>query len=206
MLRQTLLQLEYWFIGRPRGERRSIFFLLGLCIPVLFYLIFWTPLLGYSDRLSGQLLESKQRYQQWEKQIEIFKKISSDPRVLEWKREQEILDRNTKNIKNNLSGESSFLTEELMSLVFQEQNTIQLEKVQFKKSNLSVPFVYSVPLEIRLLDLNLSGEYFDFVHYLKRIEGAWPMLKFNSLTYRVNNYPRADIQMELAVLYAKKNS
>lgn len=205
MKKQPLLQLEYWFLGRPRNEKRLMFLLAAIGLPALFYLLAWLPLLTYSGNLSNRLSEAKQRYQQWGEQNEVFKKVSSDPRVLQWKREQELLERNTKNIKNNLSGEGNFLTEELLSLVFQEQNTIQLEKVQFGKSNQTLPFDYVVPLEVRALDLNLSGEYFDFVHYLERIENSWPMLKLNEVNYKVNDYPRANIQLGLAVLYAKKN-
>lgn len=205
MINNPRLSLEYWFVVRPKSERRLIFLLVMIGIPALFYLLLWRPLNSYTIMLDGQIKEAKMRYQQWMVQVESLKKISNDPRVLQWKREQEIFEKNKKNLSNVLNGSNTFLHEELLSLLFQQQNSIQLEKINYGKMDLSAPFQYTIPLGIRILSLDLSGEYFDFVRYLERLENAWPSLKINNITYQVVDYPRANIQLELAVLYAKKS-
>ncbi|MGF1725762.1 MSHA biogenesis protein MshJ [Photobacterium nomapromontoriensis] len=103
------------------------------------------------------------------------------------------------------------LGDRVASLVAPEQMAVVMEQVLQRSKRLNLKAVESLPpvqlvgtdehgYYIHPLRLTLRGRYFDVVAYLEQLEQLSVKYYWRSLSYKVDNYPWADIQLEVYTL------
>lgn len=140
--------------------------------------------------------------------IMIERKLRNDPNQ-DVERSINRLERENSTLDNKLQGRVASLVTPiqmsgLMEQVLQRSDRLKLVSLE------SLPSVQLISGEdegyyIHPVRLNLRGRYFDVVDYLGRLEALPVKYYWRSLSYQVDKYPWADIQLDVYTLGESKD-
>ena len=200
-------QLKKWYALRNLREKLLC---IGLCwalIYAIFSFIILIPLERKQELLIADIKVAENQVHDWKIQIEALQKIPSSPLYKKWLSEHREFDTKTKAYRSLLQSTASINWEDIVKFILQSDNNIIIEQIKnFPEERYNPPEMkIPVPVYQQRLLLVIQSNYFDTLAYLKRLQKTLPTIHWKSLSYHVEQYPVAKVEMEFLVLYEKTN-
>lgn len=204
-MKTHLIKFKKWFDARVVREKLLVIGLIWAFIYAVFSLLLFQPLDKKITKIRAEILEAKNQLSNWHLQIEALKKIGESELYKNWVKQEKIFENKKNTYKSQLILSSAIQWQGIVKSVLSSWENVTIEQIQNKSESLYViPEIRSVnKIYQQKLNLIVTSNYFDTINYLKRLEKILPTIHWDSLSYKVIQYPKARIEMEFSVLYEK---
>jgi MSHA biogenesis protein MshJ len=207
-MQNYLLVFKDWYELRPRREQLLMLVLSLALLYAIFSLFLFRPLSIQAEELHNTINASNEQLLSWDTQLNALNKISSSSLYKKWVQSHQSSETLQSEFKFLL--QSSPLTHwlDIMKAILHTQTNIMLLQVKNTPEQIyNLPGVINPSNKIyqQQFQITVTGNFYDTVNYLQRLEELLSYIHWDSLNYQVMQYPIAKVDMEFSILYEKNS-
>lgn len=206
MINAYIEQYREWFNAREKREKVLVFIASWAVIYALFTLLLFNPIGEKNDELRKEVTTTSNEIKKTEDQLKFLNEIPNTPIYKDWVKQNQQYQSLKKEYAALLTTSTKERWEEIIRTILASHPNInmvsisQLPETTYASANAKAnDHIYEQ--QMRLI---ISGNFVDIVAYLQALEKALINIHWNSLDYKVTEYPNADVTMEFSILYEKK--
>lgn len=205
MINDYLKKIKKWYAFLNLREKLLF---IGLCWALfyaIFSFLFFIPFDKRENDLTANIKQANDQIRDWKLQINMLNNIQETPLYKKWVKQEDYLNQQKQAYRTLLRSSANINWEDVIKSILLSDNTVVIEQIKNSPEELyTLPDIKtSVPIYQQKLLLGIYSNYFDTIKYIKKLQIALPTIHWNSLTYQVQKYPLAKVEMEFAVLYEK---
>ncbi len=199
-------QFKEWFEKRELREKILVTGLSWALIYAIFALILFSPLDQKSAELSRNIKKANDDIVLWEAQMKYLRDIPSSPLYKEWLARHKTYEALKDKYKNILGKSATEKWGDIIKAVLSNYPNIAIESIENSPESLfegNSTDTKSDDIYKRQAKVSALGNYKDVYGYLNYLETTVPNIHWDSLSYKVTEYPEAKVEMEFSILYEK---
>ena len=207
--------IKEWILKRSKQQQIGLFLLSLFIIYYFLHGILVKPVINAQNALQQQIHTVKAENNALQQQLSMIEKIINSPEFKNIINQQRKLQEQGKSAKKTIQqfnpifvAEKDFskLTKDILSQINQNIHLVSLK--EFPDQSWNAPEVNQAVIAVKninehRLSIEFRANYFETIAYLNRLEKLPWHLYWDSLEYRVINYPEANVVIQLYVLSNK---
>ena len=212
--------IEKWLDKKTKRERFYWFLSGFVFIYFLFFILFLRPVIGEKKDLNQKLFDLKAQTDLLEQKISIVNDTFKTPAFMQMLGEYQMLTSKLNRLQQQIDNintsylsvdELSNLTKKIINQPSNNSTLISLNELPIEpwppidwKSKINV--LNDVPAGYQhILQIEFQNDYIDAFEYIKNLEKMSQHIYWDSLDYKVLQYPKADVVIKFHVLTLQKS-
>lgn len=202
-----ITRFKAWYETRNTRERLLVFFLGWSFLYAFFTFLFFYPIENKETTLQEEIKKINSTIESLQNQNKALDTIMKSSLSKEWKKNRSVFDKLKKQYNLLLKSTPTQQWVDAIRTLLQTQTNINLVEIKnFPEMPFKPDYIKGEELKIyrQQLSLVVLSNYFETLNYIQKLEKSLVNLHWDTLSYTVEQYPIARVELELSVFYEKK--
>lgn len=207
MMNTYIEQFREWFNAREKREKFLIFIGSWALIYAVFTLTLFNTIDEKNALLAKEISKTDTDIQKTQEQLKFISEIPNTPIYKDWQKQNEKFQALKKQYSALLTKSSKDHWTSIIRTLLQSHPNISMVSIEQLPETARTAKTDNTAATGDIFEqhmkLVVTGNYGDMVAYLQSLEKALVNIHWDSLDYKVTEYPKADVTMEFSILYEK---
>jgi len=206
-LNHILTLSKQWYLERSTRERFYLALLSFALLYALLQLLLFMPLKKSIQQSKANKLSFIEKKEQLNNKIQALHRLSKTPIYLEWIKQNKTLAGMKTQYKTILQAFDPTIWNNILKVILDQNENIRLINIKILPEINYKPdanIIFQKPIFEQPMQITMISTYFETINFINQLRNLLPNIYWNKFTYKVLQYPHAEVEMEFSIFYEKQ--